>query len=182
MRWGGEYFNPLFPRGKRLHKPRILVYRAWFQSTLPSREETWNGWICAAGHTDFNPLFPRGKRRIHRHFHSRIFQFQSTLPSREETRVQLLHRLRVDDFNPLFPRGKRPPGTAVTPVTPADFNPLFPRGKRLVFPSYLLPVCPISIHSSLAGRDRVLSWLSWYNWNFNPLFPRGKRHLFMRGS
>ena len=56
-------FNPLAPRGAR---PRIKVHSSGitrFQSTRPSRGETWCSCSGGSPSRDFNPLAPRGARR-----------------------------------------------------------------------------------------------------------------------
>ena len=101
------YFNPRFPRGKRLlyHRPRGRVHQ--FQSTLPAREATSE-----------RPWHP-GPRPISIHasregsdsvFHGQCgiqVTFQSTLPAREATRMASFCFSSLSHFNPRFPRGKR---------------------------------------------------------------------------
>ena len=170
---GIVYFNPRFPRGKRL-----IGYRD-------------NHAI-----TDFNPRFPRGKR------HSSVEQqylkdkFQSTLPAREATRGRPWILSGSTNFNPRFPRGKRPrrdggqkprkisihasregsdPSDDIQLSLFKDFNPRFPRGKRLLYvnPGYIELIFQSTLPAREATyiRDNNIANLS----NFNPRFPRGKR-------
>ena len=102
------YFNPLFPYGKRRCGCWCrTACTGGFQSTLPIREETYQGTVGSVPDPYFNPLFPYGKRRrtvrgrarrgisIHSSHTGRdpsflnvsnpLVRFQSTLPIREET-------------------------------------------------------------------------------------------------
>ncbi len=168
-------FNPLFPRGKR----QLLEFKVRedlkFQSTLPSREETFlflaQNNNCSisihsslAGRDYYSSIFIHLNNRFQSTLPSReetsniylaiyfVCIFQSTLPSREETSY-LSAILNVKTISIHSSLAGRDPAIAACLNPLSHFNPLFPRGKRLCFSSCS---CLIS--------------------NFNPLFPRGKRH------
>ena len=102
-----QYFNPRFPRGKRLHKP-VLCSGVCPISIHASREGS-----------DASPDF--------------VWQLSSRISihaSREGSDVPFtVNSLLPADFNPRFPRGKRQTHPAKVGRCP-DFNPRFPRGKR----------------------------------------------------
>ncbi len=123
----GFDFNPPAPRGARPITSPVLTGRSVFQSTRPSRGETYlpirednacifqstrpsRGETSSSGQMPpiwhFNPLAPRGARRNFERLHN-------------------FHGY----FNPLAPRGARP-HIILEPHTPHHFNPLAPRGAR----------------------------------------------------
>ena len=126
----GRYFNPLAPRGARRGSAGTADPLNQFQSTRPSRGETF-----------FAPL-PRSMARV----------FQSTRPSRGETNVptDVQNNLQISIHSPLAGRDLRfssvtcpssafqstRPSRGETSCRPADssrsphFNPLAPRGAR----------------------------------------------------
>ena len=110
------YFNPRFPRGKR-HRMRRGAVMLWMISIHASREGSDNGKACGVPSAEF----------------------QSTLPAREATRSSMASARATPYFNPRFPRGKRP-------FIPESIS----AGKL------------ISIHASREGSDRHCHrWPRW---------------------
>ena len=171
-RYPGQYFNPRFPRRKRLNSHEMKTQFIGFQSTLPAGEATHMvAW--AKRNSKFQSTLPAGEATTRVYHYFIKARFQSTLPAGEATFVLAttvpvahisIHASRGGsdvgdffskcspvDFNPRFPRGKRH-GQGTSMIQDINFNPRFPRGKR---PPPLLQALRISY--------------------FNPRFPRGKR-------
>ena len=171
--------TPVFSRGIEILTEKVIFYVRFnkeFQSTRPSRGETYYHALILNCCHDFNPLAPRGARHawqqrrrhaggisIHsplagrdqqwrpRRRHRRLFQ--STRPSRGETGYAPDGRLYRWHFNPLAPRGARYYGPKYPTAPLCHFNPLAPRG---------------------ATRAATVAALA-LSINFNPLAPRGAR-------
>ena len=169
------YFNPRFPRGKRLYRHSFLTLNYRFQSTLPAREATVRIYLYFVIIGISIHASREGSDEEQDELIAEENRFQSTLPAREATGVLLAFRRGAEDFNPRFPRGKRL----------KDFIVVTSSGS-------------ISIHASREGSDRFIGLgcnqpflfqstlpareatfgshtkLAAYC-DFNPRFPRGKR-------
>ena len=108
----------------------VSCHLSLFQSTRPSRGETGRCGPCGRSHHNFNPLAPRGARLVD-DYHP-VTSLQISIHSPLAGRDTEGHReeLHFRYFNPLAPRGARPNQNGD-----------------------LLDVLSISIHSPLAGRD-----------------------------
>ena len=167
-------FNPLSPHGERhstrperqsrrrisIHSPHTGRDRPrWkaqnqkevFQSTLPTRGETWPLVPAGEGGGNFNPLSPHGERHglQQRHGHG-------------------LH------FNPLSPHGERREDLPED-AEPAQFQSTLPtRGETKVAKNRNDGIA-ISIHSPHTGRDGGRRRMADRGQDFNPLSPHGER-------
>ena len=150
---GHPYFNPLAPRGARQRSRESVDRLHRFQSTRPSRGETWS---------------TTGALKIAQ-------TFQSTRPSRGETKVVHSWRRNGEHFNPLAPRGARLSFFAFSLHLCMIFQSTRPsRGETARRADRTSAGC-ISIHSPLAGRDRTRQQHRRHHRYFNPLAPRGAR-------
>ena len=139
--------TPVFSRGIEILTEKVIFYVRFnkeFQSTRPSRGETYYHALILNCCHDFNPLAPRGARHawqqrrrhaggisIHsplagrdqqwrpRRRHRRLFQ--STRPSRGETSRWRRVPTSWPNFNPLAPCGARLP-TCAHPMLGVDFQ------------------------------------------------------------
>ena len=124
-----RYFNPRFPRGKRLLRSILRALSCIFQSTLPAGEATVRPAITSKGPPDFNPRFPRGKRPGIGVPLVTYSIFQSTLPAGEAT-----DQSRICGQGSAISIHASRGGSDDLPVIARSayvyFNPRFPRGKR----------------------------------------------------
>ena len=148
------YFNPRFPRGKRLGSNKYAPWVKKFQSTLPAGEATLLIFCTIFQCPYFNPRFPRGKRlkwdRFFLHpnmisIHASrggsdlsdpsarlaVLRFQSTLPAGEATQAMDGKKL-PGLFQSTLPAGEATASPVVYQCSLRHFNPRFPRGKRLL--------------------------------------------------
>ena len=173
-RYPGQYFNPRFPRRKRLNSHEMKTQFIGFQSTLPAGEATLRFVTMAVilsisihasrggsdrhdmrpcvPRMDFNPRFPRGKRR---------WLLRPCFP-----------KLSISIH---ASRGGSDVSLPTVLWSACNFNPRFPRGKRLPFSGIYVDGSSISIHASRGGSDDGLGSHSMFHIDFNPRFPRGKR-------
>ena len=137
--------------GRDLWSGASIVRKKLFQSTRPSRGETFSAMRASTLLSNFNPLAPRGARQalasfvflawgisIHSPLAGRDFpkpaiiqrkhiSIHSPLAGRDTRRFK--RRQGLGNFNPLAPRGAR--RRSMRPFLSAhDFNPLAPRGAR----------------------------------------------------
>ena len=103
-----RYFNPRFPRGKRL-----------IMSLPPNSFQSY-----------FNPRFPRGKRLANPDKYVFAHLFQSTLPAWEATSFQIRNATRRPIFQSTLPAWEATIVISRSPSSSFYFNPRFPRGKR----------------------------------------------------
>ena len=126
------YFNPRFPRGKRLKVSKPFPKAA-----------------------NFNPRFPRGKRRVAYKQIDGEWKFQSTLPAGEATYAK-----DSPDGNYTISihasRGGSDSMSGLMAARNRYFNPRFPRGKRHVLAVDLIDSSIISIHASRGGSDLII--------------------------
>ena len=146
-------FNPLSPHGERQERDAFFAREDVFQSTLPTRGETYSFRYCpmcsafqstlpTRGETigGYGELYVlaisihsphTGRDDVEAAFGSLSEIFQSTLPTRGETVPKAAHSRPILNFNPLSPHGERHHGLTVVAGRAA-----------------------ISIHSPHTGRDR----------------------------
>ena len=156
-RYPGQYFNPRFPRGKRLSSPDNCFRN-----------------------TDISIHASRGGSDTRRYVAIMTSTaFQSTLPAGEATALGFVAGYVVGDFNPRFPRGKR--RYSLRPDHRKDyFNPRFPRGKRRKAGRFSASLLIFQSTLPAGEATRLSTACTMTSWNFNPRFPRGKRPWYQR--
>ena len=146
------YFNPRFPRGKRLND-RINGINSAAISIHASRggsDRRRPGRPSGTG--NFNPRFPRGKRLKTAVTFPLISSFQSTLPAGEATQAASATRPGIP-ISIHASRGGSDPTKSAPCSTTTTFQSTLPAGEATrYFPSH-------------SGNSM----------HFNPRFPRGKR-------
>ena len=172
-----RHFNPLSPHGERRRDFPRRNKRMGFQSTLPTRGETWGAlasFVTAyisihSPHTgrdarrkvhrhaprDFNPLSPHGERPRYIQWVLYTGLFQSTLPTRGETAASSRVTPLPSRFQSTLPtRGETPEGDGINiQILISIHSPHTGRDGGVVR-SPRLGV--ISIHSPHTGRDTCL--------------------------
>ena len=129
-----------------------IVHMDEFQSTRPSRGETWAPASCSP-YSDFNPLAPRGARRVQRSdlvLRERI-SIHSPLAGRDIRGNTPSRQSGISIHSPLAGRDDRGHVTCPSVVLFQSTRPS--RGETDDLAGFLATV-NISIHSPLAGRDR----------------------------
>ena len=148
-----EYFNPHHPRGwRQKRKVRLKTYQI-FQSTPPSRVAT----------------FPA----LYRCFALAI-SIHTTLAGGDI--LKCLGRTNLDHFNPHHPRGWRLALPRLVMPFSLEFQSTPPSRVATDFRFILRVNVLISIHTTLAGGDRMLTLIPRSTKShFNPHHPRGWR-------
>ena len=144
--------------GRDLPSYLSIMLLLQFQSTLPSRGETFICWLISTVDGTF----------------------QSTLPSRGETpglRTRQKGGNHISIHSPLTGRDLR--NSYYTRRKP-HFNPLSPHGERPAGQTHNKSRRRISIHSPLTGRDIYHNCCSVNIIDFNPLSPHGERHPYCK--
>ena len=194
------YFNPRFPRGKRLQRPRGRLIQKLI-SIHASREGSdgdWNifeGQVFISIHASregsdiFFLLFLAAFRAISIHASregsdsqsplsgGREFLFQSTLPAREATEKECTGHLPASHFNPRFPRGKRQFPVALNAIGFSISIHASREGSDHAVAEQTVPAP--EFQSTLPAREatHMAALSSQPSPNFNPRFPRGKRRI-----
>ena len=156
---------------------QVRGFTVVFQSTLPLRGATKDACSRMSCCTDFNPHSPCGERHywlVHCIF-SLYFNPHSPCGERRTTCSQdtrapsisihtplagsdlsvRLKQLRLNPFQSTLPLRGATSTTARAPVKSSNFNPHSPCGERRIHPSLRQQKLCISIHTPLAGSDRL---------------------------
>ena len=151
-----------------------MISSGVFQSTRPSRGETWWAIRRLSCTSDFNPLAPRGARRNSNSFDWCFDGISIHSPLAGRDRRWSAQAEAGFYFNPLAPRGARHTVEILSALT-GKFQSTRPSRGETRHKIRLDIVRRISIHSPLAGRDHPNSSMAPRQANFNPLAPRGAR-------
>ena len=196
-RYPGQYFNPRFPRRKRLNSHEMKTQFIGFQSTLPAGEATLRhrgrprsapiSIHASRGGSDRRAPRVHGGRTISIHASrggsdaakkeapAKPPKFQSTLPAGEATFLPVEGHHCLQNFNPRFPRGKRRQVWENRRVV-IKFQSTLPAGEATLL---CVPFCHRSRDFNprfpRGKRRRIALLVGPYILYFNPRFPRGKR-------
>ena len=146
-----------------------------FQSTLPARGATIDGFNRRDADSNFNPRSPHGERRFMtwERIAADMISIHAPRTGSDPPEPPAAARA-ASNFNPRSPHGERQDETRHA-ATSGNFNPRSPHGERRRA-SQPPPEPPaISIHAPRTGSDRcTLLHLPSCN-NFNPRSPHGER-------
>ena len=169
-------FNPHHPRGWRQASRKTQDRLQIFQSTPPSRVATADGSDDRKNTDDFNPHHPRGWRlRFARTASINAdISIHTTLAGGDI--LKCLGRTNLDHFNPHHPRGWRLALPRLVMPFSLEFQSTPPSRVATDFRFILRVNVLISIHTTLAGGDRMLTLIPRSTKShFNPHHPRGWR-------
>ena len=148
------YFNPHHPRGWR-HDGRMR-WELPIKDFNPHHPRGWRpvAVVEPGGGINFNPHHPRGWRRVpaHQQWLLPFISIHTTLAGGDPLDLPPLRP--KSNFNPHHPRGWRLCGYQII-ASVKNFNPHHPRGWRRSFYYDIIVNNQISIHTTLAGGDRV---------------------------
>ena len=153
LRFPCPHFNPRSPRGERQLRSNSMTSGAIFQSTLPSRGATSDGFVL---------------------FILILISIHAPLAGSDQIPVQYNLTGKISIHAPLA--GSDLVNHNNLRVT-VDFNPRSPRGERHRCSYYHSNMSLISIHAPLAGSDFLPGNRYSDSKYFNPRSRRGERHL-----